>query len=1554
MPTKTERILSYLPTTFRALPPPTALHSFVDAFGRELLVAENTLAEVMQAHWVDHADKGSDLVRDLERFAALYGLASRPEEEVEEFREHLKRYVRTFLEGTVTVQGILRVTAEALALHIDDRYSAMDTWWTRPTPRLVTVRPVGADAASLVLGADEVSARGADAAPASMTGTVDLSRGADLRSGSMLRVTTESGSVEVDLAAGAPDPGAVTLDHMVAALQPVATVSVVAGRYLRLSSSVTGPGSTLSLDEGLGDAAETVLGLPPRTVSGGDATAAVLTGLPLDGGVDLGDDERFVRVSVDGPTREIDLGTGHKSLDELRDAFDDAFGAPVASHDGAALTLTSGTTGQDGTVWLQRAAAQDAGPLLFGATDVRRSGRDEQPAFLSGRRDLSAALDLSAASTIRLRIDGATRTIEVAGGDPAATSRSEVISALNDAFGADVASVDGYSIAVASPTPGAAGEVALEDVPNGDAAPAVFGLPPRAYRGNAERAARVAGPALGGSVDMMARHLLGIAVDGGPVQAVDLRRDAADPRAVTVAEIVAAVNDQAGPGLAADGGDGVILTSPTSGGGSSIEVQRLTESRARAYVTRAAVTDEASQALFGFVAGAARGTEGTAAALAGTVDVARGVDLSAAAYLRLAVDGGPFVDVHCAGPRPRATLLDEVVASVNAVFPSVAVAEGSRLTLRSPAEGDASSIALDLPRPGIDLLGLEPGLVRGTDPSGVRLVSTVDLHDGVDLPDGAAVTVGFDGGAPVDVALTPAGGARVGLGEIANRINVALGAGIADHDPARLILSSPTAGAASSIEVAVPGATDVTEEVFGFAAPRSYHGRDATPAVVTGTSDLAGTHDVRSARRIALGIDGAEPVEIDVGATAADAAHATLGDVVAAIEAVLPGIASEDGGRLVLTSTSSGSASRIDVQPAPSDDARSILLGPVDPVARGSAAVPAVLTGEVEVSETVDLSDRSLVRISIDGGEPLDVDVAGLAPWATSAGEAAGKLDAALEATAEVTPEGRVRVTSATAGTASSVSIHPLRHLELVEFPPGDTRGSHGPTDVRHGDAFSVLNDGVAEEPATIAIRASAGVAGPSLVNESQGWEVRVGVALAPGSSLEVAPSGDGGVRAVHTHSDGIPRAVPPGLITVGPPGAVARVPFDGRRAVPVTLDDPTAPAVVVMRRSVAPGATIEVRAASGSFPNAPVFDVVVHGPAGEHETYAGVTIGRDPADHRSLTRQIEERASSLLTAEQQDKSTVLRLRPGRSAWRYLDCDVARFDATRFDHGVFGVGPCGERGVFGISRFVGAGEAGWWAGRAVEPVRVTAGDEDWDVSLFDSASAGSDAVAQVSFSWRGRMAGTFEVNLPADLHPRFGARFNGARFAKPGDEPETFVAAVTEPDDDERFLGTLIMQGHPGPGDAAVPASDLVTASVEPRVPLGWSPVPMPFRKPRRLTLGGAGSPARIFLTEEGLGGRFLQIEAKEEGTWGNDISVSARKSGPARFDVTISLQAARFENARAAVLGDPPPVRAADLAGASRVGLLQAKAAGVRASATRDGSTGTGTPGPDSEGRRP
>src|SRR5438093_570179 len=298
MPTKTDRILSYLPGTFRALPKPTALYAVVDAFGGELLGAENSLAALMAAHWVDHADRGAELIDDLGGIAKLYGLAPRPEESVEEFREHLKRYIRIFLEGPSTVQGILRITAEALGLRIDDKYADMDTWWTRRGPEpLVTVEARGEDAAKLLFGIPAKTATGEPARPARIAGTIDLGGGADLRGAPILRIAVDGGApVDLDLAAHAA-----TIDGITQAVNEKLGLPVASHEdgFLTLASPETGPGSSLEIGEPASDAAPQLLGLLPRIYRGAGATAAEVTGIAIDGPVDL-TESRYLRILVDG------------------------------------------------------------------------------------------------------------------------------------------------------------------------------------------------------------------------------------------------------------------------------------------------------------------------------------------------------------------------------------------------------------------------------------------------------------------------------------------------------------------------------------------------------------------------------------------------------------------------------------------------------------------------------------------------------------------------------------------------------------------------------------------------------------------------------------------------------------------------------------------------------------------------------------------------------------------------------------------------------------------------------------------------------------------------------------------------------------------------------------------------------------------------------------------------------------------------------------------------------------------------------------------------------
>src|SRR5262249_21763038 len=202
-----------------------------------------------------------------------------------------------------------------------------------------------------------------------------------------------------------------------------------------------------------------------------------------------------------------------------------------------------------------------------------------------------------------------------------------------------------------------------------DAGTAIFGLAARLGHGAAGGTARLTGAVpLGAGVDLAARYLLGVAGDGGPAATIDLRaRAGAGPvRPVSPEPAVAPVGSVL-PGVASVEGDRLVLTSPTAGRAGRIEVRELHGTLRRAFVTRATVLDEAAQVVLGFVDRTATGTPATPAQVRGAVDLRRGSDLSGAGWLRLAVDGGPFTDLRCAGPRPRASTDADVVAAIDPV-----------------------------------------------------------------------------------------------------------------------------------------------------------------------------------------------------------------------------------------------------------------------------------------------------------------------------------------------------------------------------------------------------------------------------------------------------------------------------------------------------------------------------------------------------------------------------------------------------------------------------------------------------------------------------------------------------------------------------------------------------------------------------------------------------------------------------------------------------------------------------------------------------------------------
>jgi len=1651
MPTKTDRILSYLPGTFRALPKPTALYAVVDAFGNELLDAENSLAALMLAHWVDHADKGAEFIQDLACIAALYGLAPRSavaqdqpgdspicppltaDESVEEFRAHLKRYVRTFLDGTVTVQGVLRIVAEALGLHIDDDYAAIDTWWRRRDDRLTSIVPRGEDAAALLFGRNAVSARGQASRPARVAGRATLRGPIDLRGAAKLRLKIDAGApVDIDLAQHIEDLSAATLTQIATAItNTIGTpIARVAQNALVLTSPTLGTSSRLEVLEIDGDAAPQLLGLLPHSYRGAAATAARVTGtVDLSGEIDLGE-ARYLRLLLDG-TRLVELDCSGTSLAGITDKINAAFDEPIASHDGRFLTLTSPTTGFGSSIAFQPPAAQDATERLFGPILTFYAGSDPRPARVTGARDLSAGIDLSGGSMLRVRIDdGPSITIDCRGENPARTSAIEIVARLNSVLGLGAAALDGNAIRLSSPTAGPDSALVFETLPTGeDAADTIFGIGPRVFHGTAARNALLIGSTdLGEGVDLRARHILRVGLDGGPPVEVDLRAGLDNAEKVNLDIIAGAINRDVKHDIAWHADQHLVLGSPTAGGISRVAIEPLEQRQERRFVSRAFITDDASQALFGFVAREAAGEAATQARMLGAADLSRGVDLREARFLRVSIDGRPPRDIDCAtnSPRPRAAQLPEIVKAINEQLDAeIASHDGQRLVLTSPSEGITSTIAFD-PRAAdaLDrLIGLAPGVFRGRDATRVSFVGAADLSAGIDLAAGAAVKLGIDGEDAIEIALTGAEPARRSLNDIVLAINLAIPS-IASSDGTHVVLRSAKSGVESQLEFAVPSGLDATVLVFGIAAPREYHGAAAAPATIDGRSDLSDQVDLRTTRFLRLAVDGKDPQNIDCTSrvpeprTPASLEHVTLEQIAGAINDQLgEQIATHGATSLRLESGTPGAASRLELLPFTAADAREKLLGDTKATEVGSDPKPAVITGQADLLAAIDLDERRIVRLAVDGERPVDIDVHGAAPSATFAEEVVDRINAVFPGLASVTDDDHLRLTSPTAGAESRLALLPLRALEILEYPPEPTQ--EPPRAVRHGEHWFVDNVGVAEGDLKIELSAPNGVAGPTVLNRTTGQRIRLMVILMPGERIQLWRDPVAGLRAVIIATDGSYRPVPPQRILAGPLGAQARVPFDGEwqlsggvaaEQAALLLNNPLAPSVVELRARTAgaagnniavavvkadlaglaatpivatdqpiellgiiqtdgqdyrlenaAGATLvqlrlstdiqlneyhqlavsvhgPIYSRNGDPPLMVVeridalFDVTIHDKSGagdpNNKPYRRVTIGAGMGPG-SLAYSIVEQESPLVRAAEHHKAGALTLPLGRSEWVFLDCYSARFDRDRFDQASFAGGLCRERGVFDVSRF------------ARTP-------PECEVAVFAHAGPPLDPPVEVRMSWSRHRPGRFVVHLPADLPAQFGGRFNDARFGRAGDQPEEFNSVVTEPPDDDDHLVKRVHQ-H----------STLVTAEVVTRVPLGFTALSLPIRRPRTRTLSGGqdggdpvpGDPdsgfARMFLTDPDVPG-FIKLMATKQGAWGNAIAVSVRKSGPAFYDVTIAYQGARFENARLVALagqvspetaaaGNQLPALVEDLLRPGPVGVLHAKAAGIQAEVTRD-----------------
>lgn len=1222
MPTKTDRILSYLPGTFRISPKPDVLHALIDTFGKELLAAENSLSAVTAAHWVDYADRAAKQIDDLAKLAALYGLAPLREadltgeprqpgddlgeflETVEEFREHLKRYIRTFLESTVTVQGCLRVTAEALALQIADAYEEMDCWWTRQSDEIITVEARRDDAAQAVFGSRTAIGVGSPARPAQITGSVELGQAVDLRGAHVLRLQVDGGSVtEIDLLAGVETPSSVPLTAIRDAIngafpRPIAHLN---GSVLTLQSPTTGPSSRLTVQDGVNDAADRLLGLTPWVYRGSDAAAAQVIGsVELSTPLDLRQ-QRYLRLEIDRRQLvEIDCASANPEHPEqitpqqVCEAINHALNLPnfATLHEGR-LKFTSPTIGFNSSIAAQAPAAQNATTRLLGEVNSFYIGQDPQPAKVQGKRDLNNGVDLRDRSLLRFRINGAVVTVNCAGADPANTQLNEIVTAINLATQSVVASQDGRFLTLASRQIGAAAQLTIEPLATGDATDAILGLIPCNVHGAAATAARISTVSdLTQLVDLKAAHslflgALQIAVDGGTPMEVLLRVEIERPDAAQLAESISltlrdAINRSL-PNLASVEGEQLILTSPTTGSASRLEVLPLETQQRRRFVTRAAVLNEATQAIFGFLAQEAQGIAATSAQVIGTIDLSRGIDLQQQRRLRLTIDAHAPIEIDCAGLRPRATSLQEVVDKINAAVDGslpnlqrkVASHDGSHLILTSPAEGSDSRIAIapsQVEDALLKVLGVEPGTFRGQDPTRVNFIGTVDLSQGIDLPAQAAIALSIDEAEPHQITLTEAEPAHKTFDQLLLAINTQLNQVIAHSDGKRLIVTSAKTGETSRVTFAVPTGTDVTSALFGITPPRAYQGAPALSAQVTG-KELSSPIDLETTRFLRLTVDTTQAT-VDCAARANNPKAVTPEEIKNAINAAFNAeIASVESGHLRLRSPTTGQASKLVLESHTSADVRPLLFGSVEPVAQGQEATPAVITSKTDLASSVKLDRRRSIRLAVDGQRPVDIDVAGAAAATTFADEIAAAINAVYPNVASVTSDGKLQLASPTNGETSRLSLLPSRYLELIEYPPQVMQAPD--RSVRHGDRWSITNDGVADATAEIQLLAPQGTVGPTLTNSTIGWRVRLFTLIDAGERVRLQPDARVGLTAVITAADGkTTRSVPSSQILVGPVGTRVWVPFrdnqplrhDSNSQITLQLNNPLAANIVRLR----------------------------------------------------------------------------------------------------------------------------------------------------------------------------------------------------------------------------------------------------------------------------------------------------------------------------------------------------------------------------------------------------
>ena len=1341
------------------------------------------------------------------------------------------------------------------------------------------------------------------------------------------------------------------------------------------------PAELLTVSRPGDDAALRLFGFREAEVRGVPPGPARLVGArDLGDGVDLRASSQLV-IAVDGDNiAAVDVAGADPQATtpwEVARAINAALGIPVASHDSRRLFLTSGLVGADAAVQLG-APDGDAADALFGLAPRVYLGADARPARVAGQIDHAPLgglpiVDLRGARYLRVALDGRMPVeVDCTGDDPAATTLDEVCTAINAALGVELASHDGHRLILTSPTVGPASRLELPPAPAEDARARLLGPAARLQtRGTAAAAAHFAGRRdLSQGLDLRQRHLLKLRIDGAPAVEIDCTGD--QPDATMPNEIVTRINTALALPVASSDGRRITLTSPSGGSASRIEVLTPDDEAA-----------DASDLILGIAPRAVSGTLPERAVLRGQVALRDTLDLRRLRRLWLSIDGGPLLAIDCANPAdPAHTSPQHVIDAINAALgTTIASLDDDRLVLRSPTTGAGSAIVLHAPeqrrrRPfytrgrvredaATMLFGFAAGRASGRLPEPARLTGTVDLSRGADLRVAHTLRIQLDDRDPREIMVAnPARPMVTLLDYVVAAINGPQGfnAPVASIRDGRLELTSVVEGPAGRVALGVSSASDAGMQVLGLPPDSVAHGRAAERVVFVGMGDLARGLDISEHYLLRIGVDDRPLREIDLRVGLAPDAPPILSppQLVAAINGALGGdYASHDGRRITISSQTTGSASRVTIEPAGLNDATMPVFGLSEPRSyQGQDATRARLVGTVDLSAGLQLGQRRHLSLEVDGELIADIDCARDSdfdkddPGPTSLTDLIRRIERRKPGIVSQV-DGRLVIISPSQGAGSSVALRVSyaadARTRLLGDAPLTALGKAGLPAELHGTvALSRPLDLSTRALITLqvddgkprAIDCAGEVPARTFSDEVL---ARINAVFPDLASLDA--QGRLVLRAAQRVELLAQRAFTLFEFTASPEprrsptqdlrhGTSWEVVNPSVRAEPFSWELTSLSGVDRPRLTSSSGAAIWLNAV---IPAGFTLRLSVDEEGAVHAT--ATAPGRQPLN---LADRVEARLAgqpasppwAALPAAERARiiAAVLSLPAGSSSWQYTDCYGDRFNAAFYGRrrrrgrqppllvvpAHFAGGElCHAPGVFNQSRYA--------RNQTEDPLHHT---------IFGSRSAAERPQASCVFVYRVHEAGRFELDLPADLPPQFGGRFNQARFAarvvgnaSPGFTPRpeeqivpniVYENAIFDLPEDPQALDEQI-SARPNIVHARViliPPEAIISGDEFPTYD-GIPIYSVPFNLPRPLVGGGPAASARAFLVQAGVLGA-VELRAYEPGAWGNAITVSAPESRtPGGFDITITYSGrAVFENARSKVQTQVTQARAAGVLG--------------------------------------